>query len=56
MKELLVTTRLLFLLNFINLVFWLCRVLVAAHGIFIEARGIFHCSARALHCGVRASL
>ena len=27
------------------------RVLVAAHGIFIEVRGIFCCGARALHCG-----
>ena len=36
--------------------FWLRRVLVAAHRIFVEACEIFRCGAQSLHCGVRASL
>ena len=47
--------RLLILKN-IYLFIWLCRVLVAAHGIFVAARRIFCCGVWALHCGTWASL
>ena len=36
--------------------FWLRRVLVVAHGIFVEACGIFRCGTWALRCGAQASL
>ena len=35
--------------------FWLCRVLVAAHGVFVAACRIFSCGMWALCCSVRAS-
>ena len=35
---------------------WLRRVLLAAHGIFVEACGIFCCGTQAFPCGAWASL
>ena len=44
--------NLIYLFIFKYLFIWLCRVLVAARGIFVAACGIFSCSMQALSCGM----